>query len=68
VIAGADVVSGIAKLRNGGWDWVSGAALQHQVAFDNVRKAVVGAPHSPLAEVAVPHAWLFAPISPSRTS
>lgn len=63
VTAAAYVVSGLAKVRNGGWDWVTGSALQHHVAFDNLRKAVIGAPQSPLAEVLVPHAWLFAPMA-----
>lgn len=61
--AAAYVVSGLAKLRNGGWDWVSGDALAHQVAFDNLRKAVIGAPHSPLGAALVPHAWVFAPMA-----
>lgn len=61
--AAAYVVSGVAKLRNGGLDWLDGDALRHQVAFDNVRKAVIGAPHSPLGAAALDHRWLFGPMA-----
>lgn len=63
VTATAYVVSGVAKLRNGGLDWLDGDALRHQVAFDNVRKAVIGAPHAPLGAAALAHAWLFSPMA-----
>ena len=43
------VVSGVAKLRYGGWDWVSGDVLRNQIAFDNVRKIALGDLHSPFA-------------------
>jgi hypothetical protein len=42
-------VSGIAKLRYGGWDWISGDVLRNQIAFDNLRKITLGDIHSPLA-------------------
>jgi hypothetical protein len=61
--AAAYVVSGVAKVRNGGWSWVDGDALRNQVAFDNLRKAVVGAPHSPIGAAALRHGWLFAPMA-----
>jgi hypothetical protein len=54
-------VAGIAKLRYGGWDWLTGTALRNQVAFDNLRKALVGAPYSGIGGWAVGHRWLFAP-------
>jgi hypothetical protein len=63
VTAAVYVVAGLAKVRNGGWDWVTGDALAHQVAFDNLRKAVIGAAHSPLGAALVPHAWVFAPMA-----
>lgn len=61
--AAAYVVSGIAKLRNSGWDWLAGDALRDQVAFDNVRKAVIGGATSPFASTVLDHAWLFAPMA-----
>jgi len=42
-------VSGIAKLRYGGWDWLSGDVLRNQIAFDNLRKILLGDIHSPIA-------------------
>jgi len=61
--AAAYVVAGIAKIRNGGWDWVDGEALRNQVAVDNLRKAVVGAPSSPLGGLAVRNPGVFAPMA-----
>jgi len=57
------VVSAWAKLRTGGLDWISGDTLRNQIAYDNVRKEVLGAPSSPLAGLLVPHAWLFPPLA-----
>lgn len=57
------VVTGWAKLRTGGWDWVAGDVLRNQVAYDNVRKAALGAPYSPLGGWAVGYAWLFPPLA-----
>lgn len=42
-------VSGIAKIRYGGWDWISGDVLRNQIAFDNLRKILLGDIHSPFA-------------------
>lgn len=42
-------VSGIAKLRYGGWNWLSGDVLRNQIAFDNLRKILLGDIHSPIA-------------------
>jgi hypothetical protein len=57
------VVSGWAKLRTGGLDWVTGDTLRNQIAYDNVRKEVLGSASSPFAEWLVPHAWLFPPLA-----
>jgi hypothetical protein len=57
------VVSGWAKLRAGGWDWILGDSLRNQVAYDNLRKAALGAPHSPLGSWAVARPWLFPPLA-----
>jgi hypothetical protein len=42
-------VSGVAKVRYGGWDWITGDVLRNQIAFDNVRKIILGDVHSPFA-------------------
>jgi hypothetical protein len=53
------VVAGIAKLRNGGWDWVTGDVLRSQVAHDNLRKHLLGDPHSPFGGWLAGIAWLW---------
>ena len=55
------VVTGIAKVRYAGGDWLGGDTLLHQVAFDNARKIVLGAPSAPLAEAFVAHPALLRP-------
>jgi hypothetical protein len=56
-------LAGVAKLRYGGGGWLNGAALRNQVAFDNLRKALVGAPYSGVGGWAVGHRWLFGPMA-----
>ena len=43
------VVTGVAKLRYAGGDWLAGDTLLHQIAFDNARKNALGDDYSPLA-------------------
>jgi hypothetical protein len=57
------VVAGVAKLRYGGADWLDGDVLAHQIAFDNVRKAAVGSPASPVAGLLLDARWLFTPMA-----
>lgn len=57
VTAAAYVVAGVAKLRGSGWAWLAGDVLRDQVAFDNLRKAVLGAPTSPLGTRLVGVGW-----------
>lgn len=56
------VVTGIAKVRYAGGDWLSGDTLLHQIAFDNARKKVLGDDYSPLAAAFAGHPWLFRPM------
>jgi hypothetical protein len=63
VTATTYVVTGVAKLRVTGWDWVTGDVLRDQVAYDNLRKALLGAPYSPIGARAVGHGWLFPPLA-----
>lgn len=56
------VVTGVAKLRYAGGDWLAGDTLLHQIAFDNARKQVLGDEYSPLASTVVGHPWLFRPM------
>ena len=59
----AYVVAGLAKVRDGGWEWLTGDVLRDQVAFDNARKAVVGGATSPLGTSLVAHGWLWPPLA-----
>ncbi|MEL7207060.1 MAG: HTTM domain-containing protein [Actinomycetota bacterium] len=56
-------VAGVAKLRYGGWAWLDGDVLAHQVAYDNLRKAAVGSVTSPLAGPMLGASWLFTPMA-----
>ena len=56
------VVTGVAKIRYAGADWLSGDTLLHQIAFDNARKEVLGDDSSPLAAALVGHPGLFRPL------
>lgn len=42
------VLAGVAKLRNSGFEWVTGDHLRSWVAYDNLRKVELGDVHSPL--------------------
>jgi len=57
------VVAGVAKLRHGGMDWVTGDVLRNLVAHDNLRKIVLGDVHSPIGGELVAHGWLFPPMA-----
>src|SRR5690606_5242718 len=59
VVVVAYVLAGWAKLRASGWGWVSGDALLHHVAHDNLRKVLVGDWYSPIGAWAVGHPWVF---------
>jgi hypothetical protein len=59
-------VSGVAKIRYGGWDWLSGDVLRNQIAFDNLRKIKLGDIRSPFASWIVNNSAplkIFAPIT-----
>jgi hypothetical protein len=57
------VVTGVAKLRYGGLDWLSGDTLLHQITFDNARKKVLGSSYSPLAGPLADHPALVRPFA-----
>ena len=57
------MLAGWAKISNGGWGWVHGDVLRNQIAFDNVRKAVMGDPYSAIGAFLVRHGWVFGPIA-----
>ena len=59
----AYVIAGLAKLRNSGFEWITGDILRNYVAYDNLRKAELGDWHSPVGGFLVRHGWLFPPLA-----
>jgi hypothetical protein len=57
------LLAGIAKLRLAGVHWLDGAQLAHQIAIDNLRKALLGAATAPLAAPLVAHPAALGPLS-----
>ena len=57
------VLAGVAKLRHGGFDWVTGDVLRNLVAHDNLRKITLGDVHSPIGGWIVRYGWLFPPLA-----
>ena len=49
VVVIAYVLAGVAKLKNGGMNWLWGDELRNHVALDNAKKILLGDIHSPLA-------------------
>jgi hypothetical protein len=49
------LLAGIAKLRLAGVDWLGGEQLRHQIAIDNLRKALLGGATAPLAGLLIAH-------------
>jgi hypothetical protein len=57
------VLAGIAKLRLTGIDWLDGDQLRNQIAFDNLRKALLGDHVARLALPLLEHPSLFIGLS-----
>jgi hypothetical protein len=53
------MLAGWAKIDHGGWGWVRGDAVYHQVAHDTLRKIRIGATVSPLSSFLLQHPWVF---------
>ena len=61
------VLAGWAKVRHGGFDWLFGDVLRNQVAYDNLRKELLGSPHSPFGGWLVRYGWVFPPAAIATT-
>lgn len=59
----AYLCAGVTKLDLAGLDWALGDTLRNQVAYDNLRKDVLGDIHSPLGGWLVSHGWVFKPLA-----
>ena len=57
------VLAGVAKVRPGGLDWLVGDVLRNQVAYDNLRKVLLGDPHSPVGGWLSQYSWVFPPLA-----
>lgn len=57
------LLAGWMKLRNGGRDWVDGEVLRNQIAYDNLRKELLGSQHSPIGGWLVRYNWVFTPMA-----
>ncbi len=57
------VVAGIAKLRYGGVDWISGDTLRNHIAYAATRAELLGGEPAPLAGVAVRHPGVLGPLA-----
>lgn len=57
------VLAGWMKLRNGGGDWLRGDVLRNQIAYDNLRKELLGSQHSPIGGWLVQYGWVFGPLA-----
>jgi hypothetical protein len=55
------VLSGVAKLRDGGLAWATAETLQHHIAFSAARLDVLGGTPAPLAAWLVSHPLLLGP-------
>lgn len=63
ITAAAYLLAGVAKLRIGGLDWALGDTLRNQIAYDNVRKLLLGSGYSKLGGALLAHRWIFPPLA-----
>jgi hypothetical protein len=63
VTVAAYLTAGVAKLKLGGVAWAGGEQLRAQVAFDNLRKVMLGREASDIGVWMVRHPTLFAPLA-----
>lgn len=63
VVVTTYVIAGIAKLRYGGIEWMTGDTLRNHVAYSATRLELLGGSASPLASWAVGTAWLLPPLA-----
>ena len=56
-------IAGVAKLRLSGLGWATSDLLRNYIAYDNLRKLMLGDWYSPLGAWLVGHAWVFPPLA-----
>jgi hypothetical protein len=57
------VIAGIAKLRYGGFEWLTGDSLRNHIAYSATRVELLGGRSSPLAAPLVRNSWVLPPIA-----
>lgn len=60
---GSYLVAGVAKLRLSGLGWAASDLLRNYIAYDNLRKHLLGDWYSPLGGWLVRFDWLFPPLA-----
>lgn len=63
VVVATYVVAGVAKLRYGGVEWMTGDTLRNHIAYSATRLELLGGTASPLAPWGVRSAWLLPPLA-----
>jgi hypothetical protein len=56
-------IAGWAKIRNGGLDWMTGDVLRSQIAYDNLRKHLLGDYHSAFGGWLTRYGCVFPPLA-----
>lgn len=56
-------IAGYTKLQSAGLDWVTSDTLRYQIAYDNLRKAELGASFSPIGAALAGQRWIFPPFA-----
>lgn len=59
----AYTLAGWAKIDHGGLDWLVGDVLRNQVAYDNLRKVLLGSDHSVIGAHIIGYRWIFPPFA-----
>ncbi len=59
----AYIIAGIAKMNNSGSAWLTDDILRNYIAYDNLRKLLLGDIYSPLGAWLVQFGWMFPPLA-----
>jgi hypothetical protein len=59
----AYVITGMTKLETSGLEWVTSDSLRNHVAYDNLRKELLGDYYAPLGTWLVSYGWVFKPLA-----
>lgn len=57
------LVAGVAKVRLSGFGWATSDLVRNYIAYDNLRKVLLGDWYSPFGAWLVQYAWVFPPLA-----